>query len=203
MMNATSARTFVHLEGSSSMKRLVLLVLGIAAAATAAHAQSNAELIEGALAAAPVRARDAAAVIQWNADFTYETLKEGTNRLVCYHRSDEGPAAALRGAVHERGQPRARRPEPAVPGRGGAGRGGRARHGGRGRARRHPRAARVRLGVHLDERPRPGQRAHPHHHRGARRHPPTRSGCRTTPGQGGAWLMAVGTTTAHIMIPGH
>ena len=59
------------------MKRLVLLVLGIAAAATGAHAQSNAELIEGALAAAPVRARDAAAVIQWNADFTYETLKEG------------------------------------------------------------------------------------------------------------------------------
>ena len=71
------------------MKRLVLLVLGVAAVATGAHAQSNAELIEGALAAAPARARDAAAVIQWNADFTYETLKEGTNRIVCYHRSDE------------------------------------------------------------------------------------------------------------------
>jgi hypothetical protein len=23
------------------------------------------------------------------------------------------------------------------------------------------------------------------------------------PGQGGAWLMATGTTTSHIMIPGH
>jgi hypothetical protein len=32
---------------------------------------------------------DAATVIQWKADGTYETLKKGTNRLVCYDRSGE------------------------------------------------------------------------------------------------------------------
>jgi len=42
-----------------------------------------------ALAAAPARNRDDATVISWNSDYTYETLKEGTNQLVCYDRSNE------------------------------------------------------------------------------------------------------------------
>ena len=71
------------------MRRIVLLIVGIAAAATGAYAQSNAELIEQALHAAPRRARDGAAVIKWNADFSYETIKEGTNQVVCYSRADE------------------------------------------------------------------------------------------------------------------
>ena len=31
--------------------------------------------------------RDRATVVKWNPDFTYETLKKGTNRLVCYDQS--------------------------------------------------------------------------------------------------------------------
>ncbi len=71
------------------MKRNVLIILGVLAVSTSAYAQTTAEIIERALAAAPGRASQGAAVIKWSADFTYETLKEGTNRLVCYDRSGE------------------------------------------------------------------------------------------------------------------
>ena len=39
-----------------------------------------------ALLAAPAQSRAAATVIKWKSDFTYDTLKKGTNRLVCYER---------------------------------------------------------------------------------------------------------------------
>ena len=71
------------------MKRIVLLVLGVAAFSSGAYAQSNAVLIEQALAAAPGRAREGAAVVKWAADHTYTMIKEGTNQLVCYSRADE------------------------------------------------------------------------------------------------------------------
>ena len=77
------------------MKRIVLIVLGIVALATGASAQTDADIIEHALVAAPARAAEGAAVIKWNADFTYETIKEGTNRLVCYDRSGEPGRAAF------------------------------------------------------------------------------------------------------------
>ena len=71
------------------MKHIILIVVGVVSIQTSANAQTTAETIERALAAAPRRAREGAAVIKWNADYTYETLKEGTNRLVCFDRSDE------------------------------------------------------------------------------------------------------------------
>ena len=73
------------------MKRIVLMFLGLAALASSSsvYAQTNAETIQRALTAAPSRAREGAGVIQWNADYTYETLKEGTNTLVCYDRSGD------------------------------------------------------------------------------------------------------------------
>ena len=71
------------------MKRIVLIILGLLAVSSSAYAQATAEIIERALAAAPGRAREGTAVIKWNPDHTYETLKEGTNRLVCYDRSGE------------------------------------------------------------------------------------------------------------------
>ena len=39
------------------------------------------------LAAAPANQRAEATVIKWKPDFTYDTLKKGTNRLVCYDQS--------------------------------------------------------------------------------------------------------------------
>jgi hypothetical protein len=52
----------------------------------AVAAQSNPE-VEKALLAAPRSAREGAAVIKWKADYTYDTLKPGTNRIVCYDQS--------------------------------------------------------------------------------------------------------------------
>lgn len=59
----------------------------------ALQAQTDQETVERALAAAPARARDDATVIRWNDDHSYETLKEGSNRLVCYDRSTEARRA--------------------------------------------------------------------------------------------------------------
>ena len=71
------------------MKRTLVLVLGIAAISPNSYAQSDVELIGQALAAAPARARDDASVVKWSADYTYTTIKEGTNQVVCYGRADE------------------------------------------------------------------------------------------------------------------
>src|SRR5579864_7054845 len=43
--------------------------------------------VDKALFAAPPQLRDQATVIKWKPDFTYDTLRKGTNRLVCYDRS--------------------------------------------------------------------------------------------------------------------
>ena len=74
------------------MKSFILAVVCLLTVSVTAHAQSA---IETALAAAPARAREGATVIKWNADYTYETLKEGTNQLVCYDRADERDRAAF------------------------------------------------------------------------------------------------------------
>jgi hypothetical protein len=70
------------------MKCIVPMLLG-ALATVAALAQSPADVTARALAAAPRQLRDGATIIQFKADSTYETLKKGTNRLVCYDRSGE------------------------------------------------------------------------------------------------------------------
>ena len=71
------------------MKRIVLIVLGVLMASTSASVQTPDESIERALAAAPRQMKEGATVIKWKADGTYDTLKKGTNRLVCYDRSGE------------------------------------------------------------------------------------------------------------------
>ncbi len=68
------------------MKRFVLM-LGVLAMSAGALAQTPAETIERALMPAPRNLKDGAMVIKWKADGTYDTLKPGTNRLVCYDRS--------------------------------------------------------------------------------------------------------------------
>ena len=69
------------------MKRITLFVLGVMVVSTGALAQAPDAAIETALLAAPASLRDGATVIKWKSDFTYDTLKKGTNRLVCYDRS--------------------------------------------------------------------------------------------------------------------
>jgi hypothetical protein len=63
------------------MKRFSLLVLGLMAFSAAGLAQDDASK---AVLALPANLRDAATVIKWKPDFTYDTVKKGTNGLVCY-----------------------------------------------------------------------------------------------------------------------
>ena len=67
------------------MKRIVLLGLSVFVS-TSVFAQAPAD-VEKALLAAPANLREAATVVKWKPDFTYETVRKGTNRLVCYDRS--------------------------------------------------------------------------------------------------------------------
>ena len=70
------------------MKRITPIILSILAVSASAFAQApDQAAIDKALMAAPAQLKEGATVIKWKADYTYETLKKGTNRLVCYDRS--------------------------------------------------------------------------------------------------------------------
>jgi len=71
------------------VKLQISVVLGLITLSAGAFAQSPADPIETALKAAPPRLKDNATVIKWKPDYTYETLRKGTNRLVCYDRSGQ------------------------------------------------------------------------------------------------------------------
>ena len=72
------------------MSRSLILALGLLALAPGAFAQAPAPAADpyaAIVAAAPANQREAATVVKWKPDFTYDTLKKGTNRMVCYDRS--------------------------------------------------------------------------------------------------------------------
>jgi hypothetical protein len=72
------------------MKRTIPIVLSILAVSASAFAQADQAAIDKALLAAPnPQMATGATVIKWKSDFTYETLKKGTNRLVCYDKSGQ------------------------------------------------------------------------------------------------------------------
>ncbi len=77
------------------MKRTIPIVFGVLAIAASALAQTDADMIARALAAAPAQQKENATVVKWKADGTYDTIKKGTNRLVCYDRSGEPGRAAF------------------------------------------------------------------------------------------------------------
>jgi hypothetical protein len=62
------------------------LLVALVSASVAAQAPAGAD-IETPLLAAPAQMREGAMVIKWKADYTYDTLRKGTNRLVCYDLS--------------------------------------------------------------------------------------------------------------------
>ena len=71
------------------MKRVIFAGIGALALSTGAFAQTPAGNFDAALAAAPANMRDAAMVIKWKADGSYDTLRPGTNRLMCYDQSGD------------------------------------------------------------------------------------------------------------------
>jgi hypothetical protein len=68
------------------MKRITTIALSLLAVSAGAFAQDQAA-IDKALLAAPAQLKAGATVIKWKPNFTYDTLKKGTNRLVCYDKS--------------------------------------------------------------------------------------------------------------------
>lgn len=84
------------------MKRIIPIVLVASAVSITAWAQggrgeapkpaalepgASQSDVDKALLAAPASLRDQATVVKWKPDFTYDTLRKGTNGLVCYDRS--------------------------------------------------------------------------------------------------------------------
>jgi hypothetical protein len=69
------------------MKRNLLIVVGLLVSTSAFAQTAVDDPIEKALGPAPRAMREGATVIKWNPDFTYDTLKKGTNTLVCYDQS--------------------------------------------------------------------------------------------------------------------
>ncbi len=68
------------------MKRITFVVVFVLALSVAAFTQAQDPAIEKAVLAAPRQMQAAATVIKWKSDFTYDTLRKGTSRLVCYER---------------------------------------------------------------------------------------------------------------------
>jgi hypothetical protein len=70
------------------MKRTVMTGVGVLAVVAGVYAQAPADdPVEKALGPAPRALREGATVIRWKPDFTYETVRKGTNSLVCYDQS--------------------------------------------------------------------------------------------------------------------
>ncbi len=69
------------------MLRNALVLAGLLALSTSAFAQSPE--IDTPLLAAPANQREGAMVVKWKPDFSYDILRKGTNRLVCYDRSGQ------------------------------------------------------------------------------------------------------------------
>jgi hypothetical protein len=69
------------------MKTITAIALGILAVFAVAFAQTSD--IDKALIAAPDNLKKDATVIKWKPDFTYDTLRKGTNRLVCFDRTGQ------------------------------------------------------------------------------------------------------------------
>jgi hypothetical protein len=180
------------------MTRIIPVALGFLALASGAYAQTNADMIENALMAAPGRAREGAAVIKWNADYTYETIKEGTNRLVCYDRSGEpgrrpfavqcttvgnlDRVAQSRQALAENDDGEAMLREYEANG-----------------TRVLPEFGSVFISMNGPD----AANARKHTTTAVPNATSDSLGLPDNPSQGGAWIMAAGTTNAHIMVPGN
>ncbi|HEY6362724.1 MAG TPA: hypothetical protein VIX63_16565 [Vicinamibacterales bacterium] len=180
------------------MTRIVLVVLGVLAVSVSALAQT-AESIDRALAAAPRNMREGATVIKWNPDYTYETLKKGTNRLFCFDRSGEPgeqPFAAQctsvgnleRVAQNRRFETEqdTKKRQAMLDAAEASGTRLKPEYGSVFYSLSGPDQATARLHVTIAV---PGATSQS-------------TGLPDNPKQGGSWIMNAGTTTAHIMTPG-
>jgi hypothetical protein len=196
------------------MKRTALLVIGLIAISIASLAQgqrgaaqpppplepgaSQAD-VDTALMAAPSSQRDQATVVKWKSDFTYDTLRKGTNRLVCYDLSGRplrAPFAVQCTSLANLGRVAQNLKAESV----GDNKKSEAllaemeKNG----TRIKPEYGSMWFNVNGPDR----EHARPHHMMIAVPGATTETtGLPQNPRQGGAWIMNAGTSTAHIMIP--
>jgi len=177
------------------MSRIAAVLMVVVAASAGAVAQTPD--IDTPLLAAPPNLKEGATVIRWKPDYTYETLKKGTNRLVCYDRSGKPGQQAFSIECTSIGN--------------------------LDRAAQNLKfeAMGDKKQAMLDQAEKDGTRAKPefgsvwYHLQGAdkdhTRHHMTIAvpgattktlGLPETGSQGGVWIMNAGTTTAHLMTPG-
>ncbi|HEY2904437.1 MAG TPA: hypothetical protein VGJ29_00955 [Vicinamibacterales bacterium] len=181
------------------MKKIVAIALGILVASAGAFAQTQPESIDRALAAAPRQMKEGATVIKWKADNTYDTLRKGTNRLVCYDRSGEPGRAAFavqctsianleRVAQNRKFEAMADAAE---------------RKAALEKAEKDGTRVKPEFGsVWLDMNGPDQEHAHIHTTVAVPGATSQSLGLPDNPRQGGTWIMDAGTTTAHLMIPG-
>jgi hypothetical protein len=179
------------------MKLAIPIVAGMLA--TAAMAQTAAEATERALAAAPARLHDGATVIQWKADFSYETIKKGTNRLVCYDRSGEPGRQAFAvqcSSIGNLDRIAQNRKFEAMTDK-------TARQAALDKAEADGTRVKPEYGsVWYDMNGEDQAHAHTHITIAVPGATTQSTGLPDNPKQGGVWIMNAGTTTAHIMTPG-
>jgi hypothetical protein len=156
--------------------------------------------VDKALLAAPANQRAQATVIKWKTDFTYDTLRKGTNRMVCYDRSGQPSQPAF--SIECTGNGNLERVAQNM--------------------KFEVETDRVKRQAALDAAEKDGSRVKPEFgsvfynlsgadQAAARPHTTVAVpgataqslGLPDNPKMGGAWIMNAGTTTAHIMIPGH
>ena len=69
------------------MKRMMLAAMMVALTGSSSYAQTDQEMIDRAVLAAPANARAAAAVVKWDADGKRIEIRPGTNGMVCWDQS--------------------------------------------------------------------------------------------------------------------
>jgi hypothetical protein len=69
------------------MKRMMLATMMVALTGSSSYAQTDQEMIDRAVLAAPANARAAAAVVKWDADGKRIEIRPGTNGMVCWDQS--------------------------------------------------------------------------------------------------------------------
>ncbi len=180
------------------MKRTAFLLLGAMATSSSVFAQAPAAT-DPALLAAPANLREGATIIKWKPDYTYDTVRKGTNRLACFDIS--GMAGQLAFSVEctsianldrvaqnlkfEAEPDRAKR-QAAIDA---------AEKGG---TRAKPEFGSVWYHLRGADR----EHARPHTTVAVPGATTATLGLPDNPKQGGVWIMDAGTSTAHLMIPG-
>jgi hypothetical protein len=181
------------------MKCMVPVVLSTLFISIGAFAQTPDDAIQKALLAAPRQMKEGATVIKWKPDFTYETLKKGSNHLVCFDRSGQPgqrPFTVECTSLANLDRVAQNLKFEALPDK-------KATQAALEAAEKDGTRVKPEFGSVFIRLSGPDQAgAHMHTTIAVPGASAQSLGMPDNPGQGGVWIMNAGTTTAHLMTPG-